>query len=292
MNWILFLEVCFSGLFAGFFTWLISPGGHPWDLIENFQTGLLTTGVFCGLFTGLVMALPVLTRERRPAKALGYWISAASVGLSVTMLGGVIFTIFVNVLTANTTVASGVLRFFWWMFLSCCLSGCFGILHGSLKIMCRSLMGLTPAFIVAGAFVDRFFLLQQHYLLAFLFLGGMIGFGFALAWEILKETWLDEEVSRMLTYRYYHDSPEFIAGSSDECDLTLAEGPPNLFAITEKEGIHAVEALDQDQGLRMNRGRFRYRVLVDGDTINVGTRVFVYHSKLARTRDVMPEATA
>jgi hypothetical protein len=44
--------------------------------------------------------------------------------------------------------------------------------------------------------------------------------------------------------------------------------------------------------LRVNRCRFRYRVLVDGDSIVAGNRVFIYHSKLARSRDVMPEATA
>lgn len=292
MNWLFFFEVCFSGLVAGLFTWLVSPGGQPWDLIENFQTGLLTTGVFCGLFTGLVMSLPVLVRERRVSKAISYLASSASVGLAVTMLGGVIFTMITNIISANTVIPVGVLRFFWWLFLSCCLSGCYGILYGSVKIMCRSMMGLTPAFIVAGAFVDRFFILPGHYLLSFLFLGGMIGFGFALSWELLKESWLDEEISRYIVYRYYLDGPEFVAGSSDECDLTLPDGPENLFLISEKDELHVVEALDDKQGLRVNHGRFRYRVLIDGDVINVGNRVFVYHTKLARTRDVMPEAAA
>lgn len=292
MNWLFFFEICFSGLFSGFLTWLISPGGNPWDLVENFQTGLLTTGVFCGLFAGLVSALPVLIMEKKLSKATAYWISATSVGLSVSMLGGVVFAIVADVVTAHTVVASGVLRFFWWLFLSLCLSGCFGILHGSIKIMCRTLMGLTPAFIVAGAFSDRFFLIDSHFLLSFLFLGGMIGFGFALAWELLKESWLDEEVGRWVTFRYYLDGPEFVAGSTDECDLTLTEGPANLFVITEKEGLHVVEAHEAEMSLRVNHARFRYRVLVDGDSIVAGSRVFIYHSKLARSRDIMPEATA
>jgi hypothetical protein len=292
LNWLFFFEVCFSGLFAGFCTWLISPGGHPWDLIENFQTGLLTTGVFCGIFTGMVTALPILIMEKRPSKAMAGWISATSVGLSVTMLGGVVFTILSNFVLSGTIIATGVLRFFWWMSLSLCLAGCFGILHGSLKILCRSLMGLTPAFIIAGAFVDKFFLMNGHFLLSFLFLGGMIGFGFALAWELLKESWLDEEISSLITFRFYLDAPEFVAGSTDECDLTLPEGPAQLFIIIEKEGLHTVEAVDGEMTLRVNRCRFRYRVLVDGDSIVAGNRVFIYHSKLARSRDVMPEATA
>lgn len=292
MNWLFYFEICVSGLLAGFCTWLVSPGGNPWDLIGNFQSGLLTTGVFCGLFAGLASALPVIIMERKSSKFVAYWISATSVGLSVTMLGGVVFAIFADLLTANVIVAAGVLRFFWWLFLSVCLSACFGILHGSLKIMCRTMMGLTPAFIVAGAFSDRFFLHDNHFLLSFLFLGGMAGFGFALAWEVLKESWLDEERSSLVIFRYYIDGSEFVAGSADECDLSFEDGPANLFVITEKDGIHTVEALDDSASMRVNRARFRYRTLVDGDTILVGERVFIYHSKLARSRDVLPEAAA
>jgi len=292
VNWLFYFEVCFAGLVAGFITWLVSPEGNPWDLVENFQTGLLVTGVFCGLFAGLVTSLPVIIMEKRLAKAAACWISSTSIGLSVTMLGGVIFAMFTDFVLSYTVIAGGVIRFFWWMYLSVCLSGCFGIMHGSLRIMCRSLMGLTPALIIAGAFVDRFFLSDSHYLLAFLLLGGMTGSGFALAWEILKESWLDEYVGRWIVFRYYIDGPEFVAGSADECDLTLPEGPENLFVITEKDGLHIIEAHDDDVSLRINQGRCRHRVLVDGDSIVIGSRVFIYHSKLARSRDVMPEAAA
>ncbi len=292
MNWLFYFEICFSGLIAGLVAWLISPGGNPWDLVENFQAGLLVTGVFCGLFAGLVTSLPVIIMEKRFSKAAACWISSTSIGLSVTMLGGVIFAMAADFILTHAVIASGVIRFFWWLCLSICLSGCFGILHGSVKIMCRSLMGLTPALIIAGAFVDRFFLSDSHYLLAFLLLGGMTGSGFALAWELLKESWLDEYVGRWVVYRYYLDGPEFVAGSTDECDLSLEEGPENLFVITEKDGLHIIEAHNEDMSLRVNQARFRYRVLVDGDSIVVGQRVFVYHSKLARSRDVMPEAAA
>ncbi len=291
LNWLFYFEVCFSGLLAGFVTWLVSPEGHPWDLVENFQTGLLVTGVFCGLFAGLVTSLPVIVMERRLSKAAACWISSTSIGLSVTMLGGVIFAMATDFVLSHTLIAGGVLRFFWWLCLSVCLSGCFGILHGSVRIMCRSLMGLTPALIIAGAFVDRFFLSGSHYLLAFLLLGGMAGSGFALAWESLKESWLDEYVGRWIFFRYYIDGPEFVAGSTDECDLTLTEGPENLFVISEKDGLHIIEAQDDEACLRVNQARFRHRVLVDGDSIVAGSRVFIYHSKLARSRDAMPEAT-
>jgi hypothetical protein len=292
LNWLFFFTVCLSGLMTGLVTWLISPDSNPWNLIDNFQTGLLVTGVFCGLFTGLVSALPVVIMERKATKTLACWISATSIGLSVTMLGAVVFAIAADLAASLTPLPSGVLRFFWWMFLSLCLAGCFGILHNSLRIMCRSLMGLTPAFIIAGSFVDRFFLTHNHLLLSFLFLGAMIGFGFALAWELLKENWLDEEVSSMIIFRYYIDGPEFLAGAADECDLTLADGPRHLFAINEKDGIHVIESLDDECVVKINRSPLRYRALVDGDTINAGGRVFVYHTKLARSRDVLPEAVA
>lgn len=152
-------------------------------------------------------------------------------------------------------------------------------------------MGLTPALMIAGAFVDRIFLSDSNSLMAFLLLGGVTGSGFAIAWELLKESWLDEYVGYQIIFRYYIDGPEFIAGSTDDCDLSLPEGPETLFVITEKDGLHTIEAHSEDVSLKINHSRFRYRILVDGDSIVVGQRVLIYHSKLARSRDVMPEAT-
>lgn len=288
MNLLFFFIVCFSGVLTGFGTWLIAPDTSPWNLIDNFQAGLLVTGVFCGLFSGLVTALPVIIMERKFSKASSCWISATSIALSITMLGAVIFAILAAVAGYFTVLPSSVLRFFWWLFLSLCLATSFGILHNSIKIMCRTLMGLTPAFIIAGSSIDRF--AQNHLLLSFLFLGAMIGFGFALAWDFLKESWLDEETSRYIVFRYYIDGPEFLAGSADECDLTFPFGPEHLFLITEKEGLHIFETLEDEHIVKINRSVLRYRTLIDGDTINVSGRVFTYHSKLARSRDAMPEA--
>ncbi len=290
MNWLFFFTVCFSGLLTGFGAWLVAPDSNPWNLVENFQAGLLVTGVFCGLFSGLVSSLPIIFMERRFTKAGACWISATSIGLSITMLGAVVFAIIGDFTSSLVLLPTGVMRFFWWLFLSVCLAASFGVLHNSFKIMCRTLMGLTPAFIIAGASIDRF--IHHHLLLSFLFLGSMIGFGFALAWELLKESWLDEERGRFVTFRYYIDGSEFLAGAADECDLTLPEGPQHLFAINEKDGIHVLEVLEDEHLVKINRTALRYRTLVDGDTISVGGRVFVYHSRLARTRDVLPEAVA
>lgn len=277
-------------MLTGLGAWLIAPDSNPWNLVDNFQTGLLVTGIFSGLFTGLVSSLPIIFMERRWSKALTYWISATSIGLSVTMLGAVIFAMSAGLINSHVLLPVGVMRFFWWLFLSFCLSAGFGILHNSIKIMCRTLMGLTPAFIIAGSSIDRF--VHSHLLLSFLFLGVMLAFGFAIAWELLKESWLDEEVGRFVTYRYYIDNHDFLVGAADECDLTLTTGPANLFAIVEKEGVHFVEVLEDEGQVKINRTALRYRALVDGDTIQAGSRTFVYHSRLARSRDVMPEAVA
>lgn len=292
MNWLFFLEVCFSGLVAGLLTWVVSPEGNPWDLLENFQTSLLATGIFSGLFIGLVSSLPVLLMEKRLMKASGYWISATSVGLAVNMLAAVIFTIFCEMIIDRSLVAAGLIRFFWWIFMSLSMSVCFGILHHSVKIACRALMGLTPAFLIAGTLVDRFFLLEHKWLLSYLFIGGVVGSCFALAWELLKESWLDEDPGGYFIFRYYIDTPEFIVGGLDECDISIDGGAENIFVIIEKDGVHNLEVIDDKLPLRINNCRFRYRVLTDGDVISAGSRKFVYHSKLARSRDILPEAAA
>ncbi|MDN5279966.1 MAG: hypothetical protein PWR01_3931 [Clostridiales bacterium] len=292
MNWLFMIEVCFSGLIAGVFAWLVSPAGNPWDMFGNFQTSLLSTGIFSGLFIGLVSALPVLLMEKRLVKAAGYWISATSVGLAINMLAAVVFTIFGEVILDRIIISEGLIRFFWWIFMSVSLSICFGILHHSVKIGCRALMGLTPGFLIAGTLVDKFFLIEHRWLMSYLFIGGVVGSCFAIVWDLLKESWLDEDPGGWFIFRYYIDCPEFIAGGVNECDLSIDGASDNIFAIVEKDGLHSLEVLDDKQVIRINNCHFRYRVLTDGDIIAVEGRCFVYHSKLARSRDILPEAAA
>ncbi len=292
MNWLFFVEVVIAGLSAGLFTWIATPAGNPWDLLENFQTSLLATGIFSGMFIGLISALPVLVMEKRLVKAGSYWISATSVGLAINMLAAVIFAIIAEVLLEKFSISRGLLRLSWWIFMSFSISACFAILHHSVKIGCRALMGLTPGFIVAGTMLDRFLLIEEKWLMAYLFMGGIIGSCLALAWEILKESWLDEDAGGYLVFRYYIDGPEFVGGGADECDLSIDGMPDNVFMISEREGLHILEVVDDKQAVRINNCRFRYRILSDGDLIAVGERSFVYHSKLARSRDILPEAAA
>lgn len=292
MNWLFFFEVCFSGLLSGLITWVISPGGNPWNLLENFQTSLLATGIFSGFFIGFVSSLPVLIMEKRLHKAIGYWISATSIGLAVNMLSAVVFTIVGELIVDKGLVSEGLMRFSWWIFMSLSMSVCFGVLHHSVKIGCRSLMGLTPAFLIAGTLADKFFLPEQKWLMSYLFIGGVVGSCFALAWELLKENWLDEDAGGCMVYRFYVDGPEFTAGGLDECDISIDGVADHIFVINETDGVHILEIVDDKQLLRINNCRFRYRILADGDIITVGHRVFVYHTKLARSRDILPEAAA
>jgi hypothetical protein len=292
LNWLFYLQACFSGVLAAFFAWMLTPDGNPWNLLENFQISLLANGIFTGFFIGFVSALPVLQNEKRVVKAVGYWISATSVGLALNMLAAVIFTIIGEVLVEHMLVSRSLLRFVWWAFLAVGMSLSFGILHHSFKIVCRSLMGLTPAFIFAGTLLDRFFIVKEQWFLSFLFVGLVCGSCFAIVWDLLKETWLDEDSNNLFVRRYYIDSPEFIFGGLNECDLSIDGLSENAFSIIEKEGIHYLEVLDDTQLIKVNNCRFRYRTLIDGDVIKTGDRSFVYHSKLARTRDVLPEAVA
>ena len=292
MNWLLLLEGCLAGVLSGIVAWLVAPGLEAWNLSEHFQSGLLVSGLFAGMFAGVFSALPTLIMERNPGKAANYWISSSSVALALTMLGAVIFAMLSEVLVPAARVPAGVLRFFWWM----CLSGFFGIsfglIQGSAKTLCTSLIGLSPAFIIAGTLIDQYFMPRGQNLVGFIFLGVLPGFGLALAVDLLKDAWIDEYPGSFFLFRYYLDRDEFVAGTSQECDLTLFEGNENTFVIMERDGVHILEVPEEQTHLFINSCRLRYRTLVDGDSINIGNRTFIYHSKLARSRDILPQAAA
>ncbi|MGM0598639.1 MAG: FHA domain-containing protein [Candidatus Rifleibacteriota bacterium] len=292
MNWLYFLEVSFSGILAGLITWLVTPEGNPWDLFDNFQKSLLANGLFYGLFVGLVSAIPVLINEKRLSKCFGIFISASAVGLAVIMMSTVVYTILGELAINHLILSVSTVKLFWWLFLSIALSSCFAILHHSMKIFCRALMGLTPGFLIAGSLVNKLFVAEQNWLMAYLFVGLIISCCFVLAWELLKEAWLDEESGSGFLFRYYLDSPEYFIGGSDDCNLSIDGMPAQLCVIFEKEGLHYLEVFDDKSILKINNCRFRYRVLIDGDIIKAGDRTFIYHSKFARSRDILPEAAA
>lgn len=292
MNWLYFIEVSMSALLAGLFTWLVTPEGNPWDLFANFQQSLLANGLFYGLFVGLASSIPVLVMEKRLSKFFSIFISASLVGLAVIMMAAVVYTIIGELAINHLILSVSSVKLFWWLYLSIALSSCFAILYHSLKIFCRALMGLTPGFLISGSLVNKLFVAEQSWLMAYIFVGLVIACCFVLAWELLKEAWLDEDGGSGFLFRYYLDSPEFVVGGSDNCNLSIDGMPAQLFVIYEKEGLHNLEVFDDKSILRINNCRFRYRVLIDGDIIKAGDRTFVYHSKFARSRDILPEAAA
>lgn len=289
MNFLFFIESSISGIIAGFLSWLLYRGGNPWDLLGNFQVSLMTSSMFCGLFAGLISSIPIIIMERRFYKALNYFVSPFLICFSLTALGSVIYSIIMeSIIDSGAIIPLTVLRFFWWLLLAIGLSCTFSFLYSSLKMLCKTLMGFIPAFIVTGALIDKIFLLDNNYILSFLFLGLMIGIGHAIAIDLLKEGWLDEYRGSGITFRYYLED-EFSAGNSNECDLSLPEGPEVLFYITEKDSVHIFELQDSEFRASVNGSKFRYRALVDGDKINIGERDFIYHSSFSRIREEMPE---
>ena len=290
MNLLFFIESIVSGLLAGFFSWMFYREGNPWDLIGNFQTVLMTASIFCAFFASLIKTFPIIIMERKLKKASTYFLSSFAITFSLTALSSVIYSISIeSIVNSGSNIPNSVFRFFWWLFLSISLSCSFGFLHGNLKNLCKALMGITPSFIIAGALIDKIMLTNPNYLLTFLLLGGMLGLGFYIAWELLKEAWLDEYICSGITFRYYIDDDEFSVGSADENDMTLQNGPEILFYIKEKDGVHIFELRDTEFRACVNNSKFRYRALIEGDKINVIPREFIYHTTVSHIKDEMPE---
>lgn len=143
--------------------------------------------------------------------------------------------------------------------------------------------------IIAGTLFDQYFSVSNQALQGFLIIGVSSGGSITLAWDLLKDAWLDEYPDSFFLFRYYLDDSDFFAGSSCECDLTLPDGAENAFVISENDGLHSLEVLDQNLLMKVNSSRIRYRTLVDGDLINTGQRVFIYHSRFARSRDIIAQ---
>lgn len=288
MNLLFFIENIVSGLLAGLFSWLLFPNVNSWDLMENFLAGLMATSSFCGFFTGLASAFPVLIAEKRYKKASTYFVSGFVSAFATTALTSVAYSFVIEELQiTGTNLPNSVIRFFWWFLLSLGLSCSFGYLHGTTKSLCKALMGITPAFIITGALVDKMLVNDPNYMFTFLLLGIMLGLGFSVSWEVLKESWLDEYAGHGITFRYFLDTEEFYAGSADENDLTLQEGPEILFSITEKDGVHIFELQNQYLKTQVNNSNFRYRTLTEGDKITIGDRDFIYHTTFSHSKNEM-----
>lgn len=292
MNWLFFIEATFSGVFAGYATWLLTPEGNNWNILADFQSSLFSIGIFCGLFVGLFRCLSPALRERRLFKALQFFIIGSSIGLAISMLGLVTFTILASLTLSKLPIATETIRILWWVWLGGCLSTCFGILHKSTKILFRAFIGLAPGLMIAGISIDKYFLPNEQYLAGIVFAGTVAAISLAIAWEVLKDAWLDEEITPFIKYRFFLDTQDYVIGSSNSCDLCLTSGPDKLAIITEKNSIHTLEIFDYKQCIKINKHKFRCKILIDGDVIIVENRKLIYHTRFSRSEDQVPEALA
>lgn len=292
MNWLFFIEATFSGVFAGYATWLLTPAGNNWNILADFQNSLFSIGIFCGLFVGLFRCLSPALRERRLFKALQFFVIGSSTGLAVSMLGSVTFTIIASFTLSKLPIDIETVRILWWTWLSGCLASCFGILHKSTKILFRAFIGLAPGLIIAGISIDKYFIPNEQYLAGIVFAGALAAISLAIAWEILKEAWLDEDLTQLIKYRFFLDTQDYLIGSSNSCNLCLSSGPDKLAIITEKNSIHTLEIFDDKQFVKINKHKFRCKILIDGDVITVENKKLVYHTRYSRSQDSVPEALA
>ncbi len=263
-------------------------GGTPWAFGEGFLQTLLSTGVFSGIFLGLVFAFPPLFGEKRASKAFRRFLTAGATGLAVPMMGAVLFALSTELLKISASSGKILPRFLWWTVFASSIGISRALLIGNSRAALNSLVGLLPGMWFGGLFSDLVLVPRGGSATGFLFLGFCAGLGLSLSLEVLKEAWLEESSGETFRIQFILETEEFLVGSSEDCDFSVFEGPAHFFLISERDGVHILEALD-DLPVICASGRFRYRALLDGDCIDIWGQPFVYHSRYSRTRDVVPE---
>lgn len=279
----------FAGLCAGYAAWLTLRDGIPWDFSGDFLRTLLTTGVFCSVFTGVASAVPAITREFNFRKAFVWFAPAAALGLALPMTFVVVFSFAMEIGRGWGAISPIVGRALWWLVLAFSLAVAFSSFRGNLKIFFKVFLALGPSVFFVGQLNDRFFIPRGMWLQGSLVLGVSVGAGVWIIFELLKESWLEEYKSGTLVPQYILDTEEFLVGSDENCDLTTSEGPSQIFCIMEKDGFHSLEVVDSEP-VYISGTRFKYRVLVEGDLIRVEKRVFIFRTRFSRSRDVVPSA--
>ncbi len=278
-----------AGVFAGYGAWLTFRATDPWTFGEGFLPTLFTSGVFAALLLGLAAALPPLFDDWQARKAGHQFLAAAVPALAFAMPATVVFAIVAGSTGLARVLPLLVLRAFWWSLLAAALGACRGFVTGSLRAAATTGAGLLPGLVGPGLLFDLFFLPRGLWLPGSLFLGAVAGACLALALDLLKEAWL-EDLGGSAPWRtqFLLETEEFVAGGDEDCDLVLPEAPPQAFSILEKDEGHVLESLD-DTPIKVTGCRFRCRLLVDGDVIEAGGRTLVYHNRLARSRDAVPQ---
>ncbi len=290
MNLLNLLAHLLSGLLAGYASWMSLREGTPWAFGGGFLATLFSTGIFSACFVGFSFSLLSLGNEMRYSKALRYFSTGAATGLAIPMTGAVLFSLVFDVMDLHHRFPDIVIRCLWWVTLSGSIAGARGIALGNSKAGMISFLGLAPGLLLAGLLFDRFFVPRELFLVGSIVLGLAAGSGLGIGLELLKEAWLESSSSSLLRAQYILETEEFTAGRGDHFDMSLSEGPKNRFVIIEKEGIHFIEVLADEPLVLSGGGRFRYRVLCEGDAIIVDDQVWIYHTRYMRTRDALPQA--
>ncbi|HNW35182.1 MAG TPA: FHA domain-containing protein [Candidatus Ozemobacteraceae bacterium] len=289
LNLLPIIDAAFIGLIAGWASWLSLRGIVPWGFGEGFLSTTLTTGLFSALLIGGDQAVNALWHEGRPRKAGQRFFAAAAVGLAFSMLAAVLFALLGEWAGLSRHAPEILLRLLWWAILSVALVVARGIVMSAPRAACQSFIGLAPALILAGLTADILLFPRGVWVGGCLLIGTAAALGPAVSLELLKEAWIEEPVATGWPTQYRLEAEELLAGSDDECDLSLEEGPGQWFVISEHDGVHVLECLDETP-VSFIGGRYRYRPLVDGDVMHLGKRNFIYRTRYSRSRDALPEA--
>lgn len=288
VNLLPIIDAAFIGLIAGWASWLSLRGGIPWGFGGEFLQTTLTVGIFAAILIGGEQAVTALWREGRVRKAGHRFLAAAAVGLAVSMVSAVLFALVAEWAGLARHSPEILLRLLWWAVFAVALTASRGIVLGAPKAACQSFMGLAPALILAGLTADMLLFPRGVWVGGCLLIGSAASIGAAFSMELLKESWIEEAVASGWPVQYRLETGELLVGSDDDCDLSLAEGPGQWFVITEQDGVHILECLDETP-VSFIGGRYRYRPLIDGDVMRLGERNFIYRSRYARSRDALPE---
>lgn len=291
MNLLNFAAHVLSGLLAGYASWLsLRDGGTPWSLGDGFLGTLLTSGVFSACFIGSMFALVSYGNEMNHSKALRIFSSGSAIGLAIPMLGTAVFSLVFDIMGLASNFPYVVFRGFWWLSLAFSLSLSRGVLLGNAHSGVIAFLGLTPGFLFSGLLLDKFFIPNEAWLLGSLVFGLVAGISMGFTLELLKGAWLELSTTAPLKPQFILESDEFTAGGTEMNDMTIEDGPEHFFVISEKDGVHFLEVLCDEPLLIVGRGRFRYRALNDGDVIQIGVQSWIYHNRMVRSRDAVPEA--
>ncbi|MFZ2956417.1 MAG: hypothetical protein WA705_05970 [Candidatus Ozemobacteraceae bacterium] len=273
--------------------WGTGSFGAPWSFGEDFLPTLLVTCIFGGVLLGSIFGFLSYGNEGRPGKALRRFAGAGAFGLAIPVTAAVVFSFAQDGLQLFSFMPWIVRRALWWTTLAASLGAARGFWIEDTRAGCIALLGLVPGVTLAGVACDLVFFAHGLYLAGSLLLGIATGCSMGLAVELLKESWLEEVDGPLralgLQRQFLLETEEFVAVHEGDGDFSLNEDAGVAFTIIEKDGIHILESLDGEP-IRIGNGRYRYRTLLDGDAIHIGVEAWIYHTRWARTRDVLPEA--